>query len=655
VSCPGEFRVSWVSAMPSVHWRFALIRLLLVPLLCVPASAAPLPAPGPGSGLGGTGVPMHQRFLGNGASVVTTSEGRVCVASRRIAIESSDYRDPNGTAVPFAGILRSPASSVQAVAGPEAAPGFRVQLKYAVAPEAPLVLMLDGRRIDVRPMLEPSGDSLWIAGGPAADPTADLAADLARAFAADDPVTLEARSAETGRSVTDRLPAPDLAALADCLVQLPETLPEALPEAWHGPGPEAGSAAEAAAAPDLPSDAIGIVFAAEPDPETRATPEDFAACGMADPGLPLHLGRIRATTGFFAQTDKVFVAFDEAGEPAQVYVPGVFDADFEGFEGSARVSRAADGNVPGAENRVAGCLGAAGTGLCRYRDADGSHRLGPCLSDFLPASGELSGPAAGAGPGRPAGRRPRRRLRPHWRRGPFRSRWRCQGAEGRVEAVRAGTIRAAGTPVAAAAIRARPADRMPAAGPVPAAMAAVTAVTEAAVRAAAGMVRVPATPGVALAGVRTETVGTEAIPAAAAVAPVGTGPAAGMAGTVPAVRGVTETAARVEARVETRADPEAAPAAMAMAAAPGGTAAGRAAAVARGAAAVARCPRSRCRRRRCCCSPRSRGWPGCADGPGAEALAEARDTGRGRAGWCPQRDSNSRPTDYKSVALPAEL
>ena len=23
--------------------------------------------------------------------------------------------------------------------------------------------------------------------------------------------------------------------------------------------------------------------------------------------------------------------------------------------------------------------------------------------------------------------------------------------------------------------------------------------------------------------------------------------------------------------------------------------------------------------------------------------------------WCPQRDSNSRPTDYKSVALPAEL
>jgi hypothetical protein len=375
--------------MPSVHWRFALIRLLLVPLLCVPAAAAPLPAPGPGSGLGGTGVPMHQRFLGNGASVVTTPEGRVCVASRRIAIETSDYRDPDGTAVPFAEILRSPASSVQAVAGPEAAPGFRVQLKYAVAPEAPLVLMLGGRRIDVRPMLEPSGDSLWIAGGPAAD----LTADLARAFAADDPVTLEARSAETGRSVTDRLPAPDLAALADCLAQLPETLPEASPEASPGPGPEAGSAAEAAAAPDLPSDAIGIVFAAEPDPETRATPEDFAACGMADPGLPLHLGRIRATTGFFAQTDKVFVAFDEAGEPAQVYVPGVFDAGFEGFEGSARVSRAADGNVPGAENRVAGCLGAGGTGLCRYRDADGSHRLGPCLSDFLPASGELFDPA----------------------------------------------------------------------------------------------------------------------------------------------------------------------------------------------------------------------------------------------------------------------
>ena len=23
--------------------------------------------------------------------------------------------------------------------------------------------------------------------------------------------------------------------------------------------------------------------------------------------------------------------------------------------------------------------------------------------------------------------------------------------------------------------------------------------------------------------------------------------------------------------------------------------------------------------------------------------------------WCPQRDSNSQPTDYKSIALPAEL
>jgi hypothetical protein len=382
-------------AMPCVHWRFALICLLLVPFLRVPAGAAPLPAPGPGSGFGEAGVPMHQRFLESGASVVTTPEDRFCVASRRIEIETSDYRDPDGLSVPFDAILRSPASSVQAVAGSEAgseAPGFRVQLKYYVAPEAPLMLTLGGRRIDARPMLEPSGDSLWIAGA--------AAADLARAFAADDPVTVEARSAETGRRVTDLLPAPDLAALADCLAQLPEALLEAPVEASAGLEPEAGSAAEWASRPpeDLPGAAIGIVFAAEPDPATRAGPADFAACGMQDPGQPLHLGRIRETTGFFAQTDKVFVAFDETGEPAQVYVPGIFDARFDGFEGSARVSRAANGNVPGAENRVAGCLGETGTGLCRYRDADGSHRLGPCLSDFLPASGELFDPAPPAPP-----------------------------------------------------------------------------------------------------------------------------------------------------------------------------------------------------------------------------------------------------------------
>jgi hypothetical protein len=381
--------------MPSVHWRFALICLLLVPFLRVPVVAAPLQPPGAGPAeIGGAGVPMHQRFLESGASVVTTPEGRFCVASRRIAIETSEYRDPDGTAVAFAEILRSPASSVQAVAGPEEAgreeaPGFRVQLKYYVAPDTPLILMLGGRIVDARPLLEPSGDSLWIAGGP----SADLAADLARAFAAGDPVAVVARSQDTGRAVRDTLPAPDLAALADCRLQLSaprSEVPSGPAAEWPS---EDGSAAEAVPPTDLPSSAIGIVFAAEPGPETLATPEDFAACGMKDPGLPLHLGRIRATTGFFAQTDKVFVAFDEAGAPAQVYVPGVFDAEFDGFEGSARVSRAADGNVPGAENRVSGCLGAAATGLCRYVDADGSHRLGPCLSDFLPASGELFDPA----------------------------------------------------------------------------------------------------------------------------------------------------------------------------------------------------------------------------------------------------------------------
>ena len=63
-------------------------------------------------------------------------------------------------------------------------------------------------------------------------------------------------------------------------------------------------------------------------------------------------------TGFFAQTDKVFVSFDAAGELEQVYIPGIFDGDFREGANEVRVRRPT-AMCRTAQNTVKGCLGAA--------------------------------------------------------------------------------------------------------------------------------------------------------------------------------------------------------------------------------------------------------------------------------------------------------
>jgi hypothetical protein len=344
----------------------------------------------PGAADAPRGPAVAQRFLPSGAALVTDEATTSCLVSRKIEISTSSYIDWDGRRVPFDQIVRSPATTIQAFATSAEAPaGFRIQLKYSPGADTPIWLTMGGTRVDVSGAMEPSTDSLHLDG--------DLARRLEAAFAAGETVTLAAVSGDTRRTVTDTLPEPGLAALTDCRAVL-------------AAGEEDGG---------LPLPFVTLDFTARPSAQTRATPEDMQACAMTPTDLPVHLGQLNATTGVIAQTQKVFVAFDPSGRPMRIYVPGIFDAglDLTGM-GEARVSLAADSNVPEAENGIKGCLGAESMEICTYAtDKDGGWAVRPCgmlpgamaavgrgLFDplALPGLGPVGG--LGGGGGDPAGR-----------------------------------------------------------------------------------------------------------------------------------------------------------------------------------------------------------------------------------------------------------
>ena len=355
-------------------------------LISTPLGAAPLALEETGTNR--PGQPIHQQFLATGASIVTTRAGRACMVSRRIGIETSAYLNRDGAPVPFAEVRRSPAASVQAGEDGEGAVWYRLQMKYPLSRAAAATLRAGGQEIDLHPMLEPSGDSLHLTG--------EVAALLARAFAEDGQPVLEAWSTDTGHRVTDRLEAPDAVALAACV--------EALPAAVAAP---------------VVTNEVRVTFAGTPATTPLATLPDLKACGMTEPPGDLHLVRLDSVTGFFAHTDRAFVAFDDKGGVERFYMSGIFDADVSGEAGTARLSRAADANLPDAENAVKGCLGTATQPICSYDTGKGNHLLADCFDPFgtsgLPSgtpaiTGEplrrtatLLPPGGPGGPGGPSG------------------------------------------------------------------------------------------------------------------------------------------------------------------------------------------------------------------------------------------------------------
>lgn len=334
------------------------------------------------------GGPIAQHFLethGENVSLLATRNGISCVASQPLPIAEALYVSPDGTVVPFAEVTRSPASSIQAIAQPDGPVAFRIQMKYAPDPAKPIVMELDGQSLDLADALEASRDSLWLTGG-----TARM---LEEALRRGGTPALRATSGGTGRRITDRITAPDMAGLESCLVTLeqrldvedmsdPDMSEDDMPtvdapdmdagagdanagEALRAIMPEAGSTIAAVAgqpsrrALPVPVAGLRLEFVARPDPETRVAASALESCRMRDIPENLFLGRLTAVTGFFSQTRDVYVAFTDAGQVRRAYIPGIFDSDLTPGTNSARVSLAADSNLPDQTNRVRGCLGDA--------------------------------------------------------------------------------------------------------------------------------------------------------------------------------------------------------------------------------------------------------------------------------------------------------
>lgn len=353
-----------------MHPRLSSMICLLLGALPAGLGAATLDlGPSGAHGTGFLGQPVAQSFRPDGSSVLRMTDSLACLVSARIDVANSRYTARDGSPVGFDDVIRSPASTVQMVAGQDGMSGIRVQLKYTLAPDHPVLMRLGMAEPVILPVTlrEPSGDSLWIEG--------DLAATLNAAFARGESVTLAAVSKDTGRLVEDLLPAPDQGALAECLADLPQiaALPHSLPEPQH---------------------LHELVFDARRDPAFVASPEDMRACGQEPLAETLYLGRLRSVTGFVSHTDRIFVAYDADGQVSQAWIPGIFETALRGSAGQARISRAADANIPMTENRTSGCIGMRTTEICSYPGPDGGTRFGPCLPEA---------PLLGLGPVLPGG------------------------------------------------------------------------------------------------------------------------------------------------------------------------------------------------------------------------------------------------------------
>lgn len=327
---------------------FVIMIAQLLLLLWVPATQAAV-LTGVDSFSQNLGVPVHQQFLRDGVSVVTTHESKFCVASQRIEIENSVYLDSNGDAIDFDRIVRSPATSIQAISTGQGEVSFRIQLKYSIAKGTPITLAFGDEYVDLQESLEGSTDSLLMTG--------ETAALVAAALRDGIVTTLSSVSLDTGHFVSDTLVAPDLAALDACTLDLPSdaTLSENV------------------------DNAVRLSFKADPETTPLATLPELRACRMNDEPGQLHLAKLESVSGFYSQTDKIFVAFDEDGTLKRAYIPGIFDGDFRAPWQTARLSLAADSNVPSAPNDVKGCLGSAEISICSTPPEDGSYSIGPCV------------------------------------------------------------------------------------------------------------------------------------------------------------------------------------------------------------------------------------------------------------------------------------
>jgi hypothetical protein len=307
------------------------------------------------------GEPLSQTFLSDAASFVRTPSGDACVASAVIDIEASAYAGPDGAPVPFDDVIRSRATSAQYVAPADGGPPFfRIQYKYFPRPDRPMPLVAGGETHDLARFLEPSGDSVRVD-----DPA--IVAAMRAALEGGAGLRVEGVSRDTGRHVSDALGAMAFTTVDLCVAHAAE-----LPERTTPPAA-----------------VVSLEIDVAPRPAFRADVEAARACGMTDPAGPVYRGRVRHTTGFFAQTRTVYAVFAPDGTVAHVYVPGVFEARESGGVHLGDVSIAANGNAPLDVNRVSGCLGSAPVAAYGYVLEDGVHGFGAGFGEGGYVGGDL--------------------------------------------------------------------------------------------------------------------------------------------------------------------------------------------------------------------------------------------------------------------------
>jgi hypothetical protein len=324
------------------------------------------------------GSAQSQIFTGGNVSAVVTDDDAVCVASALIDIERSRYISAStGEPDAFESITRSYGSSIQLVARPDGGHQLRIQAKYPIDTNRPLEISVDGQTLDVSGLIERSGDSILLTDGV-------MVARISEAAQKAGSVVLSGHSRDTRRQVVDDLPAWSETGLGDCL----DTLP-------------------AIAAETVPTNAIGVTFAAERDEAALASLAEARACKIERDADRLYVGSMIRADGFYSPSDRIFVLIDDDGRMYHAQIPGIFRADL-GPDGDfdVSVSIAADGNSPVMPNETSGCLGMERSRLCVSPDGDteaGVFKLEPCFGEFL--IGELDDPVFAIGdlaPTRPA-------------------------------------------------------------------------------------------------------------------------------------------------------------------------------------------------------------------------------------------------------------
>ena len=324
-------------------------------------------------------LPIKQRFLTRGASVVAQGNLQSCRVFSAIDVRASTYSYEAGERVPFTEVERSPAAGLWIIGASklrlgsvEPAPGvsdnggiLRVVLKY---PVEELFMKTDALTVSLKQDLDPAGDSVTLS------PT--NGAHLRAAWQSGSTVRFVGRSRDTGRTVEDVILPPDQTDVQACAAfeaggllgdGTGIDLPEALPDSGTQPGEFASFDGTDVNWQSLVFDPADTRFAHQGHISVYSgarmsgspSKSELIGCRMTDLGGEIERYRLTQVNGFISHSSEVWVTRDVQGQVRQVYIPGVFEAlrKLGTNTWTADVSIASFANDPFEAPVSKGCLG----------------------------------------------------------------------------------------------------------------------------------------------------------------------------------------------------------------------------------------------------------------------------------------------------------